>query len=125
MIAAVLMIWPVKYQSTRAMTLLFIGGAVVGVLMRCWPMPKLKWFLPSIILLLSLFLLPGDLAVTSDGVHIMAYLGNEQWFEADPAFGEVVILRKGESDQWLQTSVELLRWRCLGNDQGDSSDPKN
>ena len=27
----------------------------------------------------------GDFAITSDGVHALAYLGNETWIEADPA----------------------------------------
>jgi hypothetical protein len=55
----------------------------------------------------------GDLAVTSDGVHVLAYLGDERWIEADPAFGEVVILCKGQNDQWLEIDVELLRWRWI------------
>ena len=27
---------------------------------------------------------PGDLAVTEDGVHVMAFLGDQRWIEADP-----------------------------------------
>jgi hypothetical protein len=219
LIALVLFVWPVKYQTTRALFVLLVAIILIGWLARCWSVPKLKWpslvviVIPLTFLLLpgrpvdsirvrerytnslrsfvgaryvwggenwlgtdcsglvrrglinallkegvvtlnprtvrtSLYLwwndtsaqalqkrylrmtdtiasslslnsfdhvqlLPGDLAVTANGVHIMAYLGDEQWIEADPAFGEVVILRKGDDDEWLQTDVELLRWRWL------------
>jgi len=219
LIALVLRVWPVKYQTTRALFVLLIGGVLAGWLVRCWPAPKLKWtslviiFVPLAFLILpgrnidtervrktytkslqsfvgtryvwggenqlgidcsglvrrglinalmkegvftlnpravraGLFvwwndasaramrdqylemtdslcaamslnrfdhsqLRPGDLAVTADGVHVMAYLGDERWVEADPAFAKVVVLRKGENDQWLQTDIELLRWRWL------------
>ncbi len=34
-------------------------------------------------------LLPGDLAVRGDGGHVVAYLGDGQWIEADPTWGKV------------------------------------
>jgi len=34
--------------------------------------------------------LPGDIAVTVSGVHVLAYLGSEQWIEADPSVGKVI-----------------------------------
>jgi hypothetical protein len=59
----------------------------------------------------------GDLAVTSNGVHVMAALGNGEWMEADPAYGRVVMLRArgpGQSDSpWLRQPVRLMRWRWL------------
>ncbi len=210
LIALVLLVWPVKYQTTRALFVLLTGIILIGWLTDCWSVPKLKWTSLAVILIPLTFLLlpgrptdsirvreryanslrsfvgtryvwggenwlgidcsslvrrgvltlnprtvrtslylwwndtsaralqerhlrmtdtiasarslngfdhaqllPGDLAVTANGVHIMAYLGDERWIEADPAFGKVVILRKGEDDEWLQTDVELLRWRWL------------
>ncbi len=215
----VLLVWPVKYQTTRAVFILSTSVVLAGLLIRCRAVPKLKWTSLSIILLPLVFLIlpgrtvdatrvrqgyvkslqsfvgtryvwggenrlgidcsglvrrglinalmtegvlafnpravraslfiwwndtsaralrdqhlqmtdkictvqslnhfdhtglrPGDLAATAEGVHVMAYLGDERWIEADPAFAEVVILHKGENDQWLQTDVELLRWRWL------------
>jgi hypothetical protein len=59
-------------------------------------------------------LLPGDLAVTKDGSHILAYLGNQQWIEADPVDERVIILPVAEgSNSWLKTRMKILRWRLL------------
>lgn len=55
----------------------------------------------------------GDLAVTSNGIHILAYLGDGRWIEADPALDRVIILDQTTPDPWLQTPVDLLRWRWL------------
>jgi hypothetical protein len=32
----------------------------------------------------STSLLPGDMAVTTSGIHVMAYLGRNKWIGADP-----------------------------------------
>jgi hypothetical protein len=73
----------------------------------------------SIIDLDSSRLLPGDLAVTSDGVHVLAYLGGGEWIEADPDVGRVVSIQagKGSSDanSWLRVPVTILRWRFLAD----------
>ena len=29
-------------------------------------------------------ILPGDFAVTTDGIHVLVYLGKSTWIEADP-----------------------------------------
>ncbi|MEO8351390.1 MAG: NlpC/P60 family protein, partial [Chthoniobacteraceae bacterium] len=45
---------------------------------------------PSINTLDHSRILPGDLAVTDNGVHIMAYLGDRRWIEADPDAHRVI-----------------------------------
>jgi cell wall-associated NlpC family hydrolase len=54
---------------------------------------------------------PGDLAATSDGEHILAYLGDRRWIEADPNLQKVVIESVPTANIWFHTSVEILRWR--------------
>jgi hypothetical protein len=54
----------------------------------------------------------GDLAATADGVHILAYLGNERWIEADPG-GRVLTLSASDENGWLKLPVVLLRWEIL------------
>jgi hypothetical protein len=57
---------------------------------------------------------PGDIAVTLSGVHVMAYLGDQQWIEADPDIGKVVIVGVPERvNPWFQETVSILRWREL------------
>ena len=58
--------------------------------------------------------LPGDLAVTSSGVHIMAYLGNNTWIEADPGVGRVISVPVPVKDNsWFDTSMKIVRWSIL------------
>ncbi|MBN2685793.1 MAG: C40 family peptidase [Pontiellaceae bacterium] len=56
---------------------------------------------------------PGDLAVTTDGVHVLAYLGDQQWIEADPADLEVLIVNTPSDNIWFNTPVTLVRWKSL------------
>jgi hypothetical protein len=55
---------------------------------------------------------PGDLAATADGVHILAYLGNQTWIEAAPG-AKVRTLKPTDPSDWLTTPVVLLRWQTL------------
>jgi hypothetical protein len=58
--------------------------------------------------------LPGDLAVTSDGRHIMAYLGEQTWIEADPGEMRVVTVTAPARDNaWFDTPMNVVRWRLL------------
>lgn len=58
--------------------------------------------------------MPGDIAVTASGVHVLAYLGGGEWIEADPHFGKVVIIKvPAEKNPWFQEPVKILRWREL------------
>jgi hypothetical protein len=59
-------------------------------------------------------LLPGDLAVTNSGVHILAYLGNQEWIQADPGTNKVIILKvPSKENTWFQSKINLVRWKSL------------
>ncbi len=54
----------------------------------------------------------GDMAVTEDGVHILAYLGDKVWIEADPIYKKVIKVSIPETDNpWFNTPVYILRWQ--------------
>ena len=54
---------------------------------------------------------PGDFAVTADGVHVLAYLGEGIWIEADPGLQRVVRLNAMEENHWLKVPIVVMRWR--------------
>ncbi len=55
---------------------------------------------------------PGDVAVTADGVHTLAYIGGSQWIEADPGLKRVTILDVPSfKNPWAQVRVNLMRWK--------------
>jgi len=56
---------------------------------------------------------PGDLAITDDGVHVLAYLGNRHWAEADPDARRVLILSIPTTNAWFDTPVRMVRWQQL------------
>lgn len=59
-------------------------------------------------------LVVGDLAVTTSGVHILAYVGEGRWIQADPGVGAVVTLHGGEADNsWFDAPVTTHRWTLL------------
>jgi len=63
-------------------------------------------------------LLIGDMAITSNGVHCLAYLGQETWIEADPALMRVVTKSAPDSAfEWFSADVVIVRWRNLGHDE--------
>ena len=55
----------------------------------------------------------GDLAVTADGVHVMAYLGGGAWIEADPAEHKVIEVTPPTDNPWFGVPVVFVRWNCL------------
>jgi hypothetical protein len=58
--------------------------------------------------------LPGDLAVTPDGSHVMAYLGDSQWIEAHPDPGKVIVVKVPSSDNpRFQIPVKVVRWKQI------------
>jgi hypothetical protein len=59
---------------------------------------------------------PGDLAVTTNGVHIMAFLGGNEWIEADPGIGRVISVAVPADNRWFKTEMRLVRWRVLAGD---------
>lgn len=58
---------------------------------------------------------PGDLAATQDGSHVLIYLGDRQWIEANPDDGRVVSHRAfpESTRSYFNVPVTLLRWRML------------
>ncbi|MCX6876053.1 MAG: NlpC/P60 family protein [Verrucomicrobia bacterium] len=54
---------------------------------------------------------PGDLAVTESGVHVLAYLGEDRWIQADPGIGAVAILNgRSDRNRWFEVPVTTHRW---------------
>ena len=59
-------------------------------------------------------IIPGDIAVTDSGVHVLASLGNDEWIEADPYFEKVVIVKvPTPKNPWFQEPVHIMRWTEL------------
>jgi hypothetical protein len=55
---------------------------------------------------------PGDLAVTDNGVHVMAYAGEGRWIQADPGIGAVATLDGRTADNaWFDMPVTVHRWK--------------
>jgi hypothetical protein len=69
---------------------------------------------PSINELEHSAILPGDLAVTVGGAHIMAYLGSNTWIEADPGIGRVIIIAAPcKTNAWFCEQMKIMRWSIL------------
>ena len=62
-------------------------------------------------------LLPGDLAITEGGAHMLAYAGDGHWIQADPGLG-IVALQHGKEDPngWFDVPVNIFRWRLLSKE---------
>jgi cell wall-associated NlpC family hydrolase len=56
---------------------------------------------------------PGDVAVTEMGNHVMAYLGDMRWIEADPGPMKVVVVRAPGNLPWFNIGMKILRWNSL------------
>ncbi len=66
---------------------------------------------PSINALDPARIAPGDIAVTADGLHIMAYLGGNRWIEADPMEQRVLTVTVPSKDNlWFQQPMKVVRW---------------
>lgn len=64
---------------------------------------------------------PGDMAVTTDGIHCFAYLGGKSWIQADPDAGRVTITQTPTNNRWLTGPVYIVRWIQLTDaDKGES-----
>jgi NlpC/P60 family len=59
-------------------------------------------------------MLAGDLAVTADGRHVLVYLRDGSWIQADPMASKVIIGHV-ERDQiaWFNSLVTVHRWTIL------------
>ncbi|MDP4623611.1 MAG: NlpC/P60 family protein [Akkermansiaceae bacterium] len=59
-------------------------------------------------------LTPGDLIVTENRRHILAYVGNDQWIQADPSAGKVTIENGRTSPNgWFAVPVTSHCWSVL------------
>lgn len=69
---------------------------------------------PSINTLDHRHLLPGDIAVTANGAHILAYLGDRTWIEANPQVGRIITVTvPDDGNAWFTQPIRLFRWRLL------------
>ncbi len=60
---------------------------------------------------------PGDLAVPTDGVHVLVYAGDDQWIQADPGLGVVATLDgRLDDSEWFRLPVTTHRWQLFLND---------
>ena len=57
----------------------------------------------------------GDMAVTTDPAHVLVYIGDGTWMEADPGLGRVVKETVPSDNGWFQTPVVLVRWDVLAD----------
>ncbi len=56
----------------------------------------------------------GDIMVTENGVHTMAYIGNGNWIQADPSEHKVIIEKApNDNNSWYKTPSKILRWKEL------------
>ena len=59
-------------------------------------------------------ILPGDLAVTKDGIHVLAYTGEMVWIQSTTIEMKVVKVKAPDaSHRWFRVPVRLMRWTQL------------
>lgn len=72
---------------------------------------------PSINSLTGVPLSVGDIAVTADGNHSLAYAGNNKWIHADPYALKVVDDSAPSNNRWFKKPVCIVRWSDLEKHQ--------
>ncbi len=57
----------------------------------------------------------GDLAVTESGLHVLIYIGDNEWIQAAPGKMKVFIstATPKSTDIFFQSPVKIMRWRWL------------
>ena len=55
----------------------------------------------------------GDLAIAGGGSHILAYLGDRRWIQADPVAEKVIIETSPSKNIWFSGPVKIVRWQRL------------
>lgn len=55
----------------------------------------------------------GDIATTTDGVHVLAYLGNSRWIQADPGVMKTIIASTPSDNIWFTVPIHVRRWTQL------------
>ncbi len=61
----------------------------------------------------STLLYKGDLAIAGGGSHILAYLGDRRWIQADPVAERVIIETSPSKNIWFSGPVQIVRWKWL------------
>jgi NlpC/P60 family protein len=61
----------------------------------------------------------GDLAIAGDGIHVLAYLGEKHWIQADPDAGKVIIETAPSKNAWMNSPVKIVRWTILAAAKGE------
>jgi len=57
---------------------------------------------------------PGDMGITQNGVHVMIYMGGDEWIQADPGKGRVAVSNgRKENNTWFDVPVAAYRWTVL------------
>ncbi len=75
---------------------------------------KLVLSVPRINALDETNILPGDIAVTKSGVHVLAFLGGHRWIEADPEIKRVILVHTPDhKNPWFDEPVRIMRWTEL------------
>ena len=57
----------------------------------------------------------GDIAITVNGVHVLAYIGNNEWIQSDPTDMKVTINKSSANSPWFNQPVNIYRFRCIRN----------
>ena len=69
---------------------------------------------PSLNVLDHSRILPGDMAVTDSGAHVLAYVGDHRWIEADPYVGRVItVTAPAPGNVWFTGPMKIVRWHAL------------
>jgi hypothetical protein len=55
----------------------------------------------------------GDLAIAGGGSHILAYLGDKRWIQADPTAQNVITQTAPSKNGWYKGRVKIVRWKWL------------
>jgi hypothetical protein len=59
---------------------------------------------------------PGDLAVSLGGAHMLVYIGEGKWIQADPGLGKVATLHhQKDKNPWFQGRVTTHRWSIFNS----------
>jgi hypothetical protein len=52
--------------------------------------------------------------LTADGIHVLGYIGENTWIEADPGIHKVIKVKTPADDNiWFTVPVSVMRWRQL------------
>lgn len=60
---------------------------------------------------------PGDLAVTTNGLHVLVFLGGKRWMQAAPEVGHAAFFDAPSDNEWMKQPIKLVRWKALVNDE--------